>query len=154
MSMLTALTFSGSPPCALRSAAKRSMAAAFRVPACSRQAGHKEHRAALGISGNRHILVSLSLGGFRRWPTRRLPRNLLAPAPTRHSARQSPLPGLPAAGRCQLSPTSRATGISRHRHSTRASNNCVKPLSLPAHDGCTSRTEPSGSFTRGTRTSR
>lgn len=38
--------------------------------------------------------------------------------------------------------------------STRASNSSVKPESLPAHGGSTWRTLPSGSFTRGTRTSR
>jgi hypothetical protein len=53
-------------------------------------------------------------------------------------------------------PVMRATplkGISRHRNSTNASNSSVKPDSLPAHGGVICSTDPSGSFSHGTRTS-
>lgn len=53
-------------------------------------------------------------------------------------------------------PTVRATaakGICGASTSTSASNNSVKPESLPANGGLTNCTEPSGNFTRGVRTS-
>ena len=46
-----------------------------------------------------------------------------------------------------------ANGICRASISTSASNSSVKPESLPANGGLTRCTEPSGSFTRGVRTS-
>ncbi|KWZ50458.1 hypothetical protein WS92_23970 [Burkholderia sp. MSMB1588] len=62
-----------------------------------------------------------------------------------------------ACTRCHDSPTARATaakGICWASVSTIASNSSVKPLSLLAQLGSTSATRPSGSFTRGVRTSR
>ncbi len=51
-------------------------------------------------------------------------------------------------------PRRRRKGICWHSISTSASNSRVNPESLPAHGGSTWRTAPSGSRTRGTRTSR
>lgn len=61
------------------------------------------------------------------------------------------------ATRCRLSPTNRAAAakvICWHSISTSASNSRVKPESFPAHGGSICRTAPSGSRTRGRRTSR
>ena len=77
---------------------------------CLQQAGRSQ-RAPRGARHQRQLSHSRAPASWRsrQWPARGLPRNLLAPAPTQRSARQSLLPGLPAAGGCRLSPTSRAT---------------------------------------------
>jgi hypothetical protein len=114
--------------------------------------GGEAHEAArLALGGHQRQVVVAASGRFHQWRRRTRPTNPLRPEPVPRSACKSHAPG------ARTKPTRRATaanGNCLHRASTSASNSSVKPSRRPTQAGSTRRTLPSGSRTRGTRTSR